>query len=180
MPYLIAAVVVVGALCLVDLLLTLGVIRRLREHTELLSARSGPSMPEQATITAGDRPAAFTAEDTDGEPVDRDSPAPRLLGFFSTSCPACTEMLPTFVEHAARFPGGRPQVLAVVAGAPPDIHELTNDLVGVARVVVEEPQGPVATAFEVTGYPTWCLLDEHGVVRDSGLGFDRLPLAVPA
>jgi thiol-disulfide isomerase/thioredoxin len=180
MPYLVAAVVVVGALCVVDLLLTLGVIRRLREHTELLSKRPGPSVPEHASLTAGQRPAAFAAVDTDGQKVDQHSTAARLIGFFSTNCPACKDLLPTFVEYAERFPGGRAQVLAVVGGTPPDTDAFTRDLTGAARVVVEEPQGTVATAFQVTGYPAWCLLDEHGVVQDSGLGFDRLPLAVPA
>ena len=32
-----AAIVVMGLLCLIDLLLTFGVIRRLREHTEQLA-----------------------------------------------------------------------------------------------------------------------------------------------
>jgi len=37
MAILSAAIVVVGLLCLADLLLTFGVIRRLREHTEQLT-----------------------------------------------------------------------------------------------------------------------------------------------
>ena len=41
MPILIAAVVVVGGLCLLDLLLTFGVIRRLREHTSMLTGAGG-------------------------------------------------------------------------------------------------------------------------------------------
>jgi hypothetical protein len=180
MPYLVAAVVVVGVLCVIDLLLTLGVIRRLREHTELLSAQAGASMPESAMITAGQKPDAFAAIDLDGQPVEQDSTAPRLVGFLSTTCQACIERLPTFVDHAARFPGGRPQVLAIVVGSPPDTDGFTRDLAGAARVVVEEPGGRIATAFQVTGYPSWCALDEHGVVQDSGLGFDRLPLAVTA
>jgi len=43
MAILSAAVVVVGLLCLTDLLLTFGVIRRLREHTEQLAGFRGVS-----------------------------------------------------------------------------------------------------------------------------------------
>ena len=41
--FLTAAVVVVGVIAAVDLLLTLGVIRRLREHTELIGSGGGRS-----------------------------------------------------------------------------------------------------------------------------------------
>jgi thiol-disulfide isomerase/thioredoxin len=181
MPYLIAAVIVVGALCVLDLLLTLGVIRRLREHTELLSRRPTETGTSNAIIAAGQTPGAFAAEDTDGLSVRHDDGrAPQLVGFFSPDCPACRELLPKFVEHAARYPGGRPQVLAVVTGSGPGVDDLAGQLTGVARVVVEEAGGPVSAAFQVTGSPAWCVLDEHGVVQDGGLGFDRLPLAVPA
>ena len=37
MPIVIAAVTIVGVLCVLDLLLTFGVIRRLREHTAMLA-----------------------------------------------------------------------------------------------------------------------------------------------
>src|SRR5881398_1037800 len=38
MPFVIAAVVIVGVISIVDLLLTYGVVRRLREHTRQLTA----------------------------------------------------------------------------------------------------------------------------------------------
>src|SRR6266540_695110 len=50
MRYLAAAVVLVGLLCSIDLILTLGVIKRLREHGEVLSRR-GPWM--SAILPAG-------------------------------------------------------------------------------------------------------------------------------
>jgi thiol-disulfide isomerase/thioredoxin len=177
MAYLAVVVVALGVLCTFDLLLTLGAIRRLREHTGSLSARGSES--PNAIVAAGQRPKPFAAVDTHGLPVHAEvDGTPLLVAFFSPECAPCRELLPEFVAHAARFPGGRPQVLAVISDGP-GATEFTRDLVGVARVVVEEPQGPVSTAFQVTGSPAWCLLDSRGVVQDSGSGIDRVPLAVP-
>jgi thiol-disulfide isomerase/thioredoxin len=183
MPYLIAAVIVVGVLCTVDLLLTLGVIRRLREHTELLSNRSSGvgGDPHDGIIAEGERPAAFEAADGDGRPVSVTSgEGPLLLGFFSTSCPPCRELAPDFAAQAARFPGGRDRVVVVVNGARDGAIPFLNTLSAVARVVVEDERGPVAAAFRVDGYPSWCVVDGEGVVTRSGVGMDRLPVAVAA
>ena len=54
MPILIAAVVVVGCLCLLDLLLTFGVIRRLREHTSMLTA-AGEDSSRMSACRRGSR-----------------------------------------------------------------------------------------------------------------------------
>lgn len=181
MPYLIAAVVFVGALCTVDLLLTFGVIRRLREHTELLSTRAGEPGEGPGTVAVGEVPGPFTAVDTDGAEVDhRTGGAGRLVGFFSPGCEPCRTKLPDFVAYAAEFPGGRAQVLAVVSGDEQSAADFTGPLTGVARVVVDGSEGPVATAFGVNGFPAWCVQDEHGVVQHSGLGREPLPAAVPA
>ena len=59
---LIGAVVVVGVLCLIDLLLTFGVIRRLREHTTMLAGFQ-PGGDRVTGLAAGGTPAAFTATD---------------------------------------------------------------------------------------------------------------------
>jgi len=45
MAILVAAIGLVGLLCLADLLLTFGVIRRLREHTEQLAGLRGQDAP---------------------------------------------------------------------------------------------------------------------------------------
>ncbi|MCO1653686.1 hypothetical protein [Pseudonocardia humida] len=185
MLYLTIAVVLVGALCVLDLLLTLGVVRRLREHTELLSAPRTDMSSD--VIAAGRRPAAFTAADADGVPVGLDDlAADALLGFFTPSCPACTERLPDFLALAARVPGGRDKVVAVVAGGlGPDgsvageAADLVARLGGVARVLPEAHDGPVSAAFQVVAYPSWVLMD-GAEVGASAVGMDRLPSPVPA
>jgi thiol-disulfide isomerase/thioredoxin len=171
MAYLAAAVIAVAALGLVNLLLTLAVIRRLRQHTELLLDRSEPV--GDGVVAVGERPAEFATVDIEGLPVPGDGP--RLVGFFSPQCKPCKETLPAFVEQAARYPQGRSRVLAVVTGDGPEVAEFTSDLSRVAQVVVESLDGPVTRAFQVSGYPAWCVLDEHGVVQHSGVGLNDLP-----
>ncbi|MFG6201919.1 hypothetical protein [Nonomuraea sp. JJY05] len=77
MPYLIVAVVLVGVLCLLNLLLTVGVIRRLRKQAA--SAASLPPMEEGLAI--GEKIPEFAATTTGGEPIsDELIEGPALIG----------------------------------------------------------------------------------------------------
>jgi len=67
MYFVITAVLLVGALCALNLVLTLGVIKRLREHTDLLAA--GSNAP---TIGIGQEVGEFSARTVDGETVSPD------------------------------------------------------------------------------------------------------------
>jgi thiol-disulfide isomerase/thioredoxin len=167
MPYLIAAVVIVGVLCVLNLLLTYGVIRRLREHGELL-AKGGPAVPDLMA-----RPGAvvgpFAATTVDGDELVADDLGPgTLVGFFSPSCPACVHQLPEFVDAAAAHPGGRDGVLAVVGGHE-EAAEQVAALSSGARVVVAAPGAEIEKAFEVKGYPAFAMLGEDRVVTASGM-----------
>ncbi len=174
MPYLVAAVVLTTALGQLNLLLTLAVLRRLREA----AARERDA--GSGLIGIGRTPGDFAATDTDGRAVGRaDLTGPVLVGFFSTTCSACVEELPHFVARAGDMAGGRHRVLAVVHGDRPAADEMARQLAGVARVVVEDPDGPVGRAFEVRAYPAWCHLDD-GVVRATDLDGSPVPAAVAA
>ncbi|MFD7729332.1 TlpA family protein disulfide reductase [Kitasatospora phosalacinea] len=172
-----AAVIVVGAVCAVDLLLSLGIVRRLREHTaelEELARIKGVIQPRG--LAAGTPVPDFAAVDTDGAPVRRDAlPADALVGFFSPTCGPCKDLLPDFTALAARLPGGRTQTLAVVVGDPDAAGELVAALAPVATVVVERPRGAVSAAFEVANYPTLFSLDAAHRVDAVGHGMAALP-----
>jgi thiol-disulfide isomerase/thioredoxin len=168
MPYLIAAVVIVGMLCVLNLLLTYGVVRRLREHGELL-AQGPPAVPDPM-IGAGSAVGAFAAITVDGDEVVADDLAPgTLVGFFSLGCSGCLRELPRFVDAAAAHPGGRDRVLAVVIAAGEDAAEQVGALSPIARVVVAPPDAEIEKAFEVKGYPAFALLGEGRVVTASGV-----------
>jgi thiol-disulfide isomerase/thioredoxin len=156
--------------------LTIGVIRRLREHSALLALRS-PFPLGETIAAAGTTIGDFAAFATDGEPVRRDLLADRtLVGFFAPDCAPCREMLPTFVAYAT-VAGGRQRVLAVVVGESETAAEYLAALEPVARAVIEPPDGPVAVAFHVQGFPALAVVDARGTVLDSGVALGALAAA---
>ena len=174
MPVLTGAVVIVGALCLIDLLLTFGVIRRLREHTEMLAlTRTAGDLV--IGLAAGKVPDGFTATDNEGEAV-RGPSGLGVVAFFSTACPACPAKVPVFIDYVRKHPAGRDGVLAVVVGQAPESAPYLADLMSVARVCTESSGGAIGRAFAVQAFPAFFLLDAGGTVR--GSGYD--PVALPA
>lgn len=177
MAVLNAAVVLVGVLCLLNLIFTFGVIRRLREHTEHLSKlRHQPRLAE-LILPAGSRVADFTATTTEGEEISADHLTQRtLVGFFSPQCGPCKERMPQFIEYARTVVGAREQVLAVILEEEGSAENAAA-LLPVARVVIEKDGGPVATAFEVDGFPALCLVEDR-VIEISGSELKVFPTAV--
>ncbi|GLW11747.1 hypothetical protein Misp01_68750 [Microtetraspora sp. NBRC 13810] len=172
MPYLVAAVVFVGLLGAVNLLLTLAVIRRLREQPARLSS-DHPARPP--LVAAGTPLPELTATATDGTTVSRDFfTGPTLVGVFSTSCTACLERLPEFTTRARSLGPGR--ALAVVVDDQGDAGAFTAALTPVAPLVVEPPDGPLGKAFQVSFFPTFYLVD-GAVINAAALTPDDLPLA---
>ncbi|WP_440582111.1 TlpA family protein disulfide reductase [Streptomyces flavofungini] len=154
MPILIATVVLVGVLCTLDLILTIGVIKRLQEHTALLSERGGGRM----SLGPGDEVGGFSATSVAGEPVhDAMIESETVVAFFSPSCGPCKEKLPKFIEYARGVPRGREQVIAVVTADTPEDAEAAAPgvaaLAPVARVVTGRDAEAVANACKVRGFP---------------------------
>ncbi|MCA2213521.1 hypothetical protein [Jidongwangia harbinensis] len=164
--YLATVVVLCVLLTVFNLFLTLGVIRRLRNHTDQFT-ELGRLMPRpEPMISAGKHPSPFTATTVDGLAVSEASlRTGGLVGFFSPTCGSCEEWVPRFVEAARALPGGPKAALAVVvADSPSAGAEMVAKLRDVAMVVTEADRGPVVEAFEATGYPAMCRLGDDGAV----------------
>jgi cytochrome oxidase Cu insertion factor (SCO1/SenC/PrrC family) len=156
MPYVVATLVLLGLLCALNLLLTVGILRRMRAQStagpgSLFALRPGSAVGEFAVTTA------------DGEPLT----AATLTGtvaFFSADCPACHDTLPDFLAYAREQ--GRDNVLAVVGGGDPDT---VRALAEVARVVPADLDGgPVAAAFRNTWTPALYVVAGGRVVATAG------------
>jgi hypothetical protein len=171
---LVAAVLVLTVVTLLNITLLLAVIRRLREHEgRLATMAQGAAAPAEPQIMApiGHRIAEFTAESVDGRELDRTAlVTPALVGFFSPSCSSCHERVPDFRKAADDHDGSS---LAVVVRDGADPAPLLADLDGAATVVLEEPDGPVATAFGVRAFPAFALVGADGTLRARGY---ELPL----
>lgn len=186
MSPLAAAVLAVGALAMVNLVLTVGVVRRLREHSDLLPGTPGPAvgMPGGMSGIApvGTPVASFTAGPSDSPVTDRDLTDGTLVAFFSPTCEPCRDKLPGFVARYADRPEEARQVLAVVVNDSPSSHEAHDShgsgvsgedagsmaaaLAAVVPTVQEPYDGPVTTAFAVKAFPS-CVRVGHS--PDGGL-----------
>jgi hypothetical protein len=164
---------VLALICLLNLTLTIGVIRRLREHAGLLRpadelgrAQGGGTPPEPVV---GKPVGDFSVTTVDGDELDRAKLAEStLVGFFSPGCQPCAELRPAFIEYAVGL--ARDRVIAVInAGSGAEAAADVRALAAVAQVVVERPGAePLSAAFGVTGYPTLCTVDGSGRITGSG------------
>lgn len=174
-PYLVAVVILVGLIATVNLVLTYGVIRRLREHNERLTTLAAAGFePPPLMLDTGAAPGEFTAVTVDDEPVTRNSLAGGgLVGFFSPDCAPCKEQVPLFAKRAAEY--GRGQVLAVAVGTPDTTRAIVEQLLPVANVIVEAAGGPLQRAFEVNGFPAMCVVAGDGRITAGSSALDQLP-----
>ncbi|MFE2484646.1 hypothetical protein ACFVRU_05590 [Streptomyces sp. NPDC057927] len=172
MPFLVTAVVLIAVLCLLNLLLTFGVIRKLRAQADEKADRVADGL----IIPAGSAVPGFSAVTTAGERITREGLGETMLGFFSPDCRACKERLPLFVEQArttARATGR--SVLAVVHGTDEEAREQVAALSEVAHVVVEPGDGPLGEAFDITGDPVFGLITVDGTLSATAFDPGRLP-----
>lgn len=176
-----AAVVLVGGLGLLNLMVTFGVVRRLREHTATLEGlvRAGAATGAGFTgdVPVPGRPVgAFDATTTDGEPLSLARLAAHTaVVFLAPECGTCRAQLPDLVGWAGSRE--RERVVVVVDGSVSDTGDLVGPLEPVARVIVDGAGTPVARAFGVTAYPAACVVSD-GTVVAAAAEFGRLP--VPA
>jgi len=164
MPFLTAAVVLVGALGLVNLAVTLGLVRRMRQYGHLLQGLE-PAEMGASTKPVGSAVSPFTATALDGTVVDLDwFTEPVVVAFFSPGCPACKDLIPGFVAIAATR-----RTLAVVEKGPVPADEYIEPLAEVSTVVADEQARGAIAAFGVRAFPAVCHVDAKGVITGTGV-----------
>lgn len=169
MAFSTTVIAVLSVLTVFHLLLTFGVIRRLRQHTELIEEcrRLFHAGPEPAVaIHDGEVVGDFTARTIGGDTIDRSALVDhRFIGFFSPGCSACVDQLRAFVEFAE---SEVVRALAVVVGDASEAADFVAKLSRVATVVVEPLNGDLSKAFKIRGFPAFCAVDGSGAVIASG------------
>jgi hypothetical protein len=173
MAYLYALVGLFGALTLLNLLLTFGIIRRLRDRPP------NTIVTTPGFLTPGTLVGDFTGRDLDGRPVSRGDLSGRtLVGFFSPGCDACRDRLPDFVAAARVF--GPDRSLAIVMSDAVSASDYLPSLAPVARVVLDAPDGPLISAFAITAVPSFFVVGAGGRVVAAGVALDDLPVTAVA
>jgi hypothetical protein len=165
-------VITLTVLVLFNMALSFAIIRRLREHED----RFGTSTPVAVGgPEPGDPMPAVETRATDGSPVRTEALRGRrtLIGFFSTTCSACTVTAPRFSEEARKLTGEGIQVIAVLSSAGNGDDAALRGMLGQsAQLVVEAPGGVLATAFSPRALPSFFLVDPQGRVAAKGLTMD--------
>jgi hypothetical protein len=176
MVFLTIALVVVAAAVTVDLLLTVGVIRRLRQHSELLATGAGINAP--VPPKPGDPVHPFVATTPDGTMISRDSlSAAGLVVFLSPGCGPCEEQLPALVQALREAGRPRTSTLVVIVAEPTEAAHMITELETLAAVVCEPPPASqLQTAFGVWSAPLALRLD-GAAIADVSMDTARLVAA---
>ncbi|MBC6459168.1 TlpA family protein disulfide reductase [Actinomadura sp. HBU206391] len=169
MTLVVAAIVVLGGLVALNLLLTFGIVRRLRTYE---SERSqGHGMSEKAPgLPLGAEVSAFTAETTQGRKVTAEdlSGERTLVGFFSTDCGVCLPRVPSFVAAVRDRSAETTRALAVIKSGDEDPAELLAALKDDVEVVLHTGPGGIGSAFAADAFPWFYLVGPDATILGSG------------
>jgi AhpC/TSA family len=171
---IVAALTLTTGLILLDLVLTLAIIRRLRQHTVRLGELDSILRPSPGLEPGSPLP-EFTAA-TGGESISTASlmGSTTIVIFLSADCNGWHEQLPAIQAYLR---AGAHHAIAVVGGDDP---ELAGAFDGLAKVIVEDLQGPVQRAFRVRTYPSFVVAGPDGKVEAAALTVQELPANTPA
>lgn len=181
MAILTAAVTVLTALTLFNLVLSMALVRRLR-HVENAGRRGPlPAVPDLEQLPAGRVIPEFTATSVTGAEVSsRELIGDRAVyAFFDTDCGICKKQLRPLVEFAEDAGLAPGQVIAFVGHENPDadVHAYTSVLENRATIVMQSLDDEVGRAFSPGGVPAVVLADADGTVVRSGVEVEDLATA---
>jgi hypothetical protein len=158
MSIVIAAIVLVGTLCVLNLLLTFGVMRRLREHSAALSATSDDTTSEASET--------LKLRKFVGKPLPEVVQyRPRLLGLFHGGCSTCVVEAAHFARTSA---GEGTNALAAIIGKAADSEALLDLLRDVPKITGPEA-AQLMKQLELYIWPSFLRMDADGVVLSAGV-----------
>lgn len=171
---IVTATVLFGIITLLNLVLTVGLVRKLRAEPVHAAHSSGTGSGGQpGGLHLGDAAPDLGAFATAGGRT--------LVGIFSTDCGACPDYLPRFRQRAESFDGA---AVAILGGKAPKVDQYRDALGSQVVLVPDAGDGPMASGaltagFEITVWPSFFLLDEDGTVTAAGTS-DVLDVHEPA
>ena len=182
MAFVVSGFIVVGGLCLLNMLLTFGVLRRLREHSAQLAEIPDFSMDDGPGYSAkfiGRPLSGFSARAIDGTLVSSESLTGNagMIAVLRIGCGPCHEQLPGFVAWASNTDA---TATALVTGAESDAREMTDRLAKVSVVVAGREADELAEALGINVFPTFLEIDSTGVVVRAETSLSRMNVTDPA
>ncbi|MFE9691892.1 hypothetical protein [Micromonospora sp. NPDC005806] len=147
-----AALALIGAVAVLNLVLTLALVRRLRTM-ESGHAHDGELIPEVLPAPG---------LDVSGFPHADLAVGRRTVVMLTPTCPPCQTLLDTLTADADRY---RDDTLVFMIGTPAETASMAPGLTGFDTTTISEQLAE--TAFRVKGFPAVLSLAD-GVVVDSG------------
>ena len=176
-----AAIVALSLVVLFNLLLTFGVLRRLRE----LQDRT-PQGPITPPLQTGIRAPAFVAHDISGARFsERDLAGGGVLAFLATDCDGCHQQIPTLQVSLASV-SNLPVVVVVATAMHGEVDtERSVELMSRVKVpeytrkvaAIEPLDGNLQAAYQVTDFPTYIIIDDGGIIRATTHDASRVGIA---
>lgn len=161
-----AIVVLLAILVVGNMLLTWGMVRRLRSVQEQID---GAFSPLENGLGLGDEAPDFVGQTLAGDTVTRDSIVhdETVLAFFSPSCDACEAHLPA-VRQLAVHPNGTPTVVAVIDGVAAESGRLIEGLHGdVQMLFASRVDNDLLKDYQVNVYPSYYVIGSDGRIAGS-------------
>jgi peroxiredoxin len=174
------AVVSLAVLGVLDLALTVAVIRRLR----VLGERS--FVPGAGGLPVGTRVPGFKVAAADGGSLTPEEFSGRrtVVAFYSTGCAGCQEQAPEFAVAAAKLTADGVQVLPVLlsGGASEANRDQAGmrDLLAKAGRLVVDSEGALARVFVVGATPYYFAIGPDGRVSGKGLTLTESLIGAPS
>jgi peroxiredoxin/Flp pilus assembly protein TadD len=94
-----------------------------------------------------------------------------MLDFWFTTCPPCVESIPALKRLAKRFEKENFVLLSISVDSDDGEWRAFLKKHKMAWPQHRDTSRKVVRAFEVTGYPTYILLDHEGIIRYRSLGY---------
>ena len=165
---LIVSSVLLWVVVLLNVLLTLALVRRVNASGSLNTAgvpENGPAIDEQAP--------AFSAQTLEGEPVTLESYTGRgratMLLFISAGCPPCRELLGTLGDL---LPGARQSgtdLILVSSDGRASVEALLAEFhLDMPALLAPKDSNTFFTDYKITGTPSYCVIDDDGTVQSAG------------
>lgn len=166
--FLVVSSVLLWIVVLLNLILTLAVIKRVNDNNKQIPNMEMPDMGLKPGTQAPD----FTAQTLNGETVTLANFTGRKVGFLYVSphCRPCKDKLPVFQKlYTNSQQIGLDWLLVSVSGTLSDIQAMVTDFnITMPMLYAPDEQNPLAQDYQARGTPSFCLVGEDGKVVLSG------------
>ena len=167
MPFLLtSSVILLWIIVLLNLLLTLGIIRKINNESPAQNDSFTKHGLEEGTAAPD-----FTAETLDGERVSLATYAGRSTDFhfLSVHCTPCREILPELLEFAPLAANAGIEFVFVILDELPQARAFVEEFqISLPVLVAPRANNDFADLYKIGGTPNYCLIDGQGQVISAG------------